>query len=105
MTTINISLPKDMLEAAKKVVKSKHYASISELMRDALRKELKRQEITENGFTREFEDQVLMSAGGEDSGEVWEKPEDIDRFFDRIDKEIREEYGKSKISKKVRANA
>lgn len=105
MTTINISLPKDMLEEAKKVVKSKHYASISELMRDALRKELKKQEITENGFTREFEDQALMSAGGEDSGEVWEKPEDIDRFFDRIDKEIREEHGKSKISKKVRANA
>ncbi len=104
MRTINISLPKDMLDAAKEVVKRKNYASLSELVLDALRKELQ-QEITENGFTREFENEVLLSAAGEDSGEIWEKPEDVDRFFDRMDKEIRGEHDKSQTSKRVRANA
>ncbi len=87
MKTINISLPKAMLDDAKKVLKRKHYASMSELMRDALRKELENQEITENGFTTGFEKEVLWAAAGEDSGEVWEKPEDVDKFFDRMDKE------------------
>lgn len=82
MMTINISLPKDMVEAAKKVVRRKHYASISELMRDALRKELKKQEITENGFTREFEDQALKSAAEPiEKDTVLESEADIDNYF------------------------
>jgi Arc/MetJ-type ribon-helix-helix transcriptional regulator len=61
MMTINISLPKAMYADAKKKVADKRYASISELVRDAVRGVLYT-EITENGFTREFEDKVLKSA-------------------------------------------
>lgn len=89
MMTLNISIPKDMLEAAKKVLKRKHYASMSELVRDALRKELKKQEITENGFTREFEDEVLRVAAEPDVDDVWETDEDIDRYFKNLKARIR----------------
>jgi Arc/MetJ-type ribon-helix-helix transcriptional regulator len=61
MMTINISLPKAMYADAKKKVASKRYASISELVRDAVRGVLY-SGITENGFTKEFEDRVLKSA-------------------------------------------
>lgn len=60
-TTINISLPKQMLVDAKKAVKDRQYASISELIRDTLRGVLYPR-LTENGFTPEFEDEILKSA-------------------------------------------
>jgi Arc/MetJ-type ribon-helix-helix transcriptional regulator len=59
--TINISLPKRMLADAKKAVKDRQYASISELIRDTLRQSLYPQ-LTENGFTPEFEEKILKSA-------------------------------------------
>lgn len=78
-----------MYEEAKKMQKQKHYASISELMRDALRRILQ-PDITENGFTREFEEEVLRSAAEPESkDEVWETPEDIDRFFANLKTEIK----------------
>jgi Arc/MetJ-type ribon-helix-helix transcriptional regulator len=61
LTTINISLPRDMYKDAKKALTTKRYSSVSELIRDALRKSLYG-EVTQNGFTKEFEDQVLASA-------------------------------------------
>lgn len=60
MTTINISLPKSMLEDAKKATKGRRYASVSELIRDSLRAVLY-PGLTENGFTPEFEEEVLRS--------------------------------------------
>ncbi len=57
-TTINISLPKDMYKEAKNYVSKKGYTSISELIRDSLRSVLY-PNLTENGFTPEFEDEVL----------------------------------------------
>lgn len=59
--TVNISLPKTMYQDAKKVLIKRGYASISELIRDALRHSIY-PHITENGFTREFEERVLESA-------------------------------------------
>ena len=59
-TTINISLPNDMYDDAKKVLVSKRYSSISELIRDSLRKTLY-SNITVNGFTEEFENEVLRA--------------------------------------------
>ena len=56
--TINISLPKGLYLDAKKAVTEKNYSSISELFRDALRRILY-PELTENGFTPEFEEEVL----------------------------------------------
>lgn len=92
MTTINISLPKSMYEEAKMMLKKKHYASISELMRDALRKLLSEEDpnaISANGFPNWFEDQVLESEKSPVIG-VWETEEDIHKYFDDLKKKIRE---------------
>jgi Arc/MetJ-type ribon-helix-helix transcriptional regulator len=81
LTTINISLPKEMIEDAKKFVKKKQYASVSELIRDTLRKKLY-PDLTENGFTREFEDAVLRSEKSPTKNDVVLKTnKDIDKFF------------------------
>lgn len=61
ITTINISLPKSLYEDTKVMVAKRGYSSVSELIRDTLRK-LLYPNITENGFTKEFEDQVLEAA-------------------------------------------
>lgn len=59
-TTVNISLPTTMYEDAKRHVKRRGYASVSELIRDAVREWLYPR-ITVNGFTPEFEKQVLAA--------------------------------------------
>lgn len=60
--TINISLPVSMYKDAKVVSKEEGYASISELIRHALRKVLYPSGLTVNGFAPEFEDLILESA-------------------------------------------
>ncbi|CAN5146159.1 hypothetical protein BH11PAT1_BH11PAT1_7700 [soil metagenome] len=81
MATINISLPKGMYEDVKKTVKKKEYTSVSELIRDSLRKMLY-PELTVNGFTKEFEDEVLRSAAEPiENDYVLETDEDIDNYF------------------------
>lgn len=60
ITTVNISLPTTMYEDAKRHVKRRGYASVSELIRDAVREWLYPR-ITVNGFTPEFEKQVLAA--------------------------------------------
>ncbi len=60
ISTINISLPTAMYEDAKRHVKRRGYASVSELIRDAVREWLYPR-VTVNGFTPEFEKQVLES--------------------------------------------
>ena len=85
--TINISLPKNMLYDAKKAVKNMRYSSVSELIRDALRKTLY-PEITENGFTSEFEDRVLQADKEPDMDDVWKTEKDVNRFFKSIHQEL-----------------
>lgn len=58
--TINISLPAGLYEEAKKYQKKYHYSAVSELVRDALRWWLNPR-LTRNGFTPEFERQVLRA--------------------------------------------
>ena len=87
MATINISLPKGMYDDAKKIIKEKHYSSMSELIRDALRKTMYAN-LTENGFTEEFEEEVLRSAKEPDEGETWKTEKDIHRFFQNLRKEL-----------------
>src|SRR5207248_1297591 len=90
MATINISLPQSMYNDAKKLLAKHRYASISELVREGLKRVLY-PEITENGFTKEFEDKVLEAADEPtDKDEVWETPEDVNRFFSKLKNEIRE---------------
>lgn len=61
ITTVNISLPKTMYDDAKKIMLLRGYSSLSELMRDSLRKVLY-PPTTVNGFTPEFEDRVLEAS-------------------------------------------
>lgn len=77
-----------MYEDAKRTLDTKRYSSISELVRTALRK-LLYGEVTENGFTPEFEDEVLKSAAEPiDESRIWETPEDIDQYFSDLKKKL-----------------
>lgn len=70
-----------MYDDAKRVLKKKGYASISELIRDSLRKQLY-PTLTENGFTPDFEEEVLRaSADPRDNDIILETDEDINNYF------------------------
>lgn len=77
-----------MYQDAKKLLAEKGYASISELIRDVLRKEIYSNKLTVNGFTEEFENEILKATAEPDDGKVWETEEDIDRYFDALDKRL-----------------
>lgn len=78
-----------MYDDAKKMVSSRGYSSVSELIRDTLRNMLY-PNLTENGFTKEFEDQVLESA----------KEPVKDSVVLKTDKEIRDYFLHLKKPKK-----
>lgn len=81
LTTINISLPKDLYKDAKRAMTAKRYSSVSELIRDALRRTLYA-ETTENGFTKEFEDYVLKSSSEDEENDVVFKTEkELENYF------------------------
>ncbi len=78
-----------MYEDAKRTMTVRRYSSVSELVRDALRKHIY-PEITENGFTPEFEEEILRSeAEPEENDLVWETEEDVDQYFKKLNKEIK----------------
>lgn len=92
-TTVNISLPKEMYKDAKRAVKEKRYSSISELVRDALRKTIySEDQITENGFPRWLEEKVIKaSKSPREDDIVLETNEDVDKFFKKLHQEIESE--------------
>lgn len=69
--TINISLPPSLYAEAKKHQKEYHYTSISEMIRDALRWWLNPR-LTRNGFTPEFEKEIIEAEKEADAGSVVE---------------------------------
>ena len=93
-TTINISMPGEMYKDAKKTLKAKGYVSISELVRDSLRKTLYEDDenenaITENGFPVWFENRVLdAEKESEENDIVIETDEDLKRYFQNIHKRV-----------------
>ena len=88
-TTINISIPTQMYKDIKAVIKEQGYASISEFVRSSIRNHMYPR-ITENGFTPEFEDEVLEAAKEPiDENKVWETQEDIHVYFDELRKKIK----------------
>lgn len=94
--TINISLPKTMLNDARKYLAARGYTSISELLRDALRDKLY-PGLTENGFTPEFEDMVLESAKEPiEKSKEWDGKTPFTDFVLKGDKS-----GKNKIHRNV----
>jgi len=86
MTTVNISIPDNMYNEAKKLLAKRGYASLSELVRDTLRKTIY-PGVTENGFTPEFEDMVLEADKEPvDKSKVWKSERDIDNYFKKLKK-------------------
>jgi len=88
-TTINISLPKTMYRDAKKTLSKRGYASISELIRDALRDWLY-PKVTVNGFTSEFEERVLRAEKSPVKNDIKLKTrKEIEDYFLRLRKPTR----------------
>ena len=84
-----------MYQDAKEVQKVEGYASISELIRHALRRVLYPSGLTVNGFTPEFEDVVLESAKEPVSNDaILKTDKDIEDYFINL---------KTPASKKVNA--
>lgn len=82
MSTINISIPKKLLADAKSTVKKRGYASVSELVRDALRQKIyDENQITINDFPLWFEKEVLESEKSTVVGKPWKSEEDIKNYF------------------------
>lgn len=81
MNTINISLPENMYRDVKKISSNRGYSSVSELVRDALRKILY-SEVTTSGFSREFENEVLESSAQSPRKDIVLKTnQDINKYF------------------------
>lgn len=98
MATINISLPKAMQTDVRNYIADNRYTSVSEFIRDAIRKVLY-PGLTENGFTQEFEEAVLRSeASPEDQDITLDSPEDIDNYFrNLVLPKKKKQHGQSKI--------
>jgi Arc/MetJ-type ribon-helix-helix transcriptional regulator len=78
-----------MYKDAKKAQIAKRYSSVSELIRDALRKTLY-DEVTPNGFTKEFEDHVLESSHEPEKNDIVFKTEkDLVSYFNGQNKTVR----------------
>jgi len=61
--TINVTMPKGLIETAKQLVAAGWYTSVSEVLRSGVRQlAAGRQQLTINGFTPEFEEEVLRAA-------------------------------------------
>jgi Arc/MetJ-type ribon-helix-helix transcriptional regulator len=85
MSTINISLPSSLYKEAKNTVSKMHYASMSELIRDALRRILYSEVSSEEYFSKDFEDKVLRrSKEPYDSDIVFETEEDLRNYFSNL---------------------
>lgn len=98
MTTINISLPTPMYKDAKAQLDSRGYSSMSELIRDALRDELYPR-VTVNGFTPEFEEEVLKAAAEPIEDSI--KWDGKGSFTDFVLKHPVKRYAKNQIHRQV----
>lgn len=84
-TTINISLPTSMYTDMKKALIKRRYTSVSELIREAVRKILYPSPLTVNGFTKEFEDQVLAASKSPRKNDIVLKTDtDIRNYFEHL---------------------
>jgi Arc/MetJ-type ribon-helix-helix transcriptional regulator len=99
MTTVTISLPKSIYDDAKKLVKTRPFKSVNDVVQQALTRFIKEEDpntITENGFPVWFEDEVLKSAAEPmENDKTWETEEDTDRYFDELHKKLeKKRHGK-----------
>ena|SRR3990167_7666866 len=89
--TINVTMSKNLMDLTKQWIAQGWYTSVSEVVRSGVRRlAADKEQLTINGFTREFEDEVLMAAAEPvDYSKAWESEEDIDRFFASVRKEVK----------------
>jgi hypothetical protein len=92
MITTNISLPREDWKALK-ILAAQQEVSMANLVRKSLKQSIARQakkliqnnKITVNGFTVEFEEQVLKAATEPiNKARVWKTSADIDKYFDKL---------------------
>jgi len=60
--TINVTMPKGLMEEVKQLVIGGWYTSVSEVLRSGARQLIANERLTINGFTPEFEEEVLKAA-------------------------------------------
>lgn len=78
-----------MYEDIRKYLSQKGYTSISEFFRDAARDKVY-PEVTENGFTPEFEEAVFEAAKEPiDHSKTWKTEKDIHDYFENLRKELK----------------
>lgn len=78
-----------MHQDAKKIIEERGYSSLSELIRDALRRMLY-QPLTENGFVQSFEDEILRtSAIPTKNDKVWKTEKDVKDYFEKLRKKTK----------------
>ena len=72
--TINVTMPRQLMNLVRREVKVGLYTSVSELLREGARRVVTRKgELTINGFTSEFEEEVLEAAAEPvDESDVWD---------------------------------
>jgi len=81
LTTINISLPEKMYEDVRSLAKNQSYSSVSEVVRDALRK------LMNTSYSIDSTPQYLVDAAmaaekePEQDDVILESKEDIDSYF------------------------
>lgn len=97
--TINISMPRGLYVQAKRQAKKYHYASVSEVIRDALRWWLN-DNLTRNGFTPEFEEETLKAEKEADAGNVIEW-DGKGSFVDFVLREGKKKYDKNPSHRKI----
>lgn len=87
MQTVNISLPVSLYSQAKNYMENTGYASISEVMRQALRKLLRLEELTENGYTAQAEESIVKVMKEPALKDLTFKHGDnVDDFFKKLNK-------------------
>lgn len=108
--TINISLPKALLNAVRAERKRFGFASVSEYIRQALRSYiygLDKKGLTINGFTPEFEEMVLKAEKEPIKNDiVLETDEDVINYFRslRPKRKIKKANDKSFAKRQLRKN-
>lgn len=83
---VNVSMPSELKKAIDQLIANGWYTSVSELVREGTRRVIKASpKLTINGFTEEFENQVLEAAKEPiDQDLVLETEEDIDKYFNNL---------------------
>ena len=88
MNTVTINITNDMKRVLDDQVKAGWFDSMNDAVKAAMRFWVEKKELTENGFTREVEEEILRSEKSPVTG-VWKSKEDIHEYFEKLRAEIK----------------